>query len=146
MEHDVNIETIIEEAKSLLENSRLVEAEKKTEEILVEFPKNAEALYLMAVCQRYLNRLEAALETLSTLKKIRPGYGRAFQEEGHVCVAAGFTSQALVAYRHAVQLNNSLIASWGALTKILTAQNKLANAKITQHEYCLLYTSPSPRD
>ena len=142
MEHDVNIETVLEEAKSLLENSRLVEAEKKTEEILVKFPKNAEALYLMAVCQRYLNRLEAALETLSTLKKIRPGYGRAFQEEGHVCVAAGFTSQALVAYRHAVQLNNSLIASWGALTKILTAQNKLANAEITQHEYDKLNALP----
>ncbi len=76
------IDERLEQAKSLLENSRLVEAEKHTEKILSDFPENAEALYILAVCQRYLNRLEEALKTLSKLKKIRPGYGRAFQEEG----------------------------------------------------------------
>ncbi|MFL2481131.1 MAG: sulfotransferase [Woeseiaceae bacterium] len=94
------------------------------------------------MCQRYLNRLEEALKTLSRLKKIRPGYGRAFQEEGHVCVKAGFVSQALNAYRHAVNLNNSLIASWAGLTKILKSQGKEKNANITQHEYEKLKALP----
>ena len=136
------IDERLEQAKSLLENSRLVEAEKHTEKILSDFPENAEALYILAVCQRYLNRLEEALETLSKLKKIRPGYGRAFQEEGHVCVKAGFISQALNAYRHAVNLNNSLIASWASLTKILKSQGKEKNANITQHEYEKLKALP----
>ena len=142
MDTKEKIEVALEEAKSLLENSRLVEAEKKTETILKKYPENGEALYIMAVCQRYLNRLEKALETLRRLKKIRPGYGRAFQEEGHVCVAAGFTSQALFAYRHAVSLNNSLIASWAALTKIHTKQGNLDNAKVTQIEYDKLKALP----
>ena len=136
------IDERLEQAKSLLENSRLVEAEKHTEKILSDFPENAEALYILAVCQRYLNRLEEALKTLSRLKKIRPGYGRAFQEEGHVCVKAGFVSQALNAYRHAVNLNNSLIASWAGLTKILKSQGKEKNANITQHEYEKLKALP----
>ncbi len=136
------IDARLEQAKSLLENSRLVEAEKHTEKILSDFPRNAEALYILAVCQRYLNRLEEALKTLSRLKKIRPGYGRAFQEEGHVCVKAGFVSQALNAYRHAVNLNNSLIASWAGLTKILKSQGKEKNANITQHEYEKLKALP----
>jgi len=143
MDNKEKIEAALEEAKSLLENSRLVEAEKKTETILEEYPNNGEALYIMAVCQRYLNRLEEALKTLRQLKQIRPGYGRAFQEEGHVCIAAGYTSQALVAYRHAVSLNNSLIASWAALTKILNNQGKIENAKITQTEYEKLEALPS---
>ena len=136
------IEVQLEQAKSLLENSRIVEAEKKTEEILKEFPDNAETLYVMAVCQRYLNRLEDALKTLGKLKRIRPGYGRGFQEEGHVCVKAGYMSQALRAYRHAVRLNNSLIASWAGLTKILNAKGKTTEAKITQHEYKKLKALP----
>ena len=169
------IDERLEQAKSLLENSRLVEAEKHTEKILNDFPKNAEALYILAVCQRYLNRLEEALKTLGKLKKIRPGYGRAFQEEGHVSMKAGFISQAQRAYRHAVSLNNSLIASWSGLTEILKSKGKIEESKITQLEYeklkalplellsvrnmiaegknfhaeklcCLLYTSPSPRD
>ena len=63
------IDERLEQAKSLLENSRLVEAEKHTEKILNDFPRNAEALYILAVCQRYLNRLEEALKTLGKLKK-----------------------------------------------------------------------------
>ena len=47
----------LEQSKTLLDNSRIVEAEKNTEKILEDFPDNAEALYVMAVCQRYLNRL-----------------------------------------------------------------------------------------
>lgn len=142
MNNKEQIEVALEEARSLLVNSRLVEAEKKTEVILEQYPENGKALYIKAVCQRYLNRLEEALATLRQLKKIRPGYGRAFQEEGHVCMAAGFTSQALYAYRHAVSLNNSLIASWASLTKIHTKQGNHDNAKITNIEYEKLKALP----
>ncbi|MEC9415954.1 MAG: sulfotransferase, partial [Pseudomonadota bacterium] len=137
------IKVKLEQARSLLESSRIVEAEKKIEEILKEFPENAEALYVMAVCQRYLNRLEDALKTLGKLKKIRPGYGRGFQEEGHVCMKAGYITQALYAYRYAVKLNNSLIASWASLTKILSTKGKTQEAKITQHEYNKLKALPA---
>ena len=40
----------LEQSKTLLDNSRIVEAEKNTEKILEDFPDNAEALY---VCLLY---------------------------------------------------------------------------------------------
>ena len=49
MDKKEQIEAALEEAKSLLENSRLVEAEKKTEAILEEYPNNGEALYLSLI-------------------------------------------------------------------------------------------------
>ena len=48
-----------------------------------------DALYMAAVCERYLKRHDAALATLARLKHVRPDFGRAFQEEGHVHRAAG---------------------------------------------------------
>ena len=135
-------ESRLEHARKLLENSRIVESEKYTKKILDDYPDNAEALYVLAVCQRYLNRLENALTTLNKLKKIRPGYGRAFQEEGHVSKKAGYISQAQRAYRHAVSLNNSLIASWKGLTDILKVKGKINEAKITEFEYEKLKALP----
>ena len=135
-------ESRLEHARILLENSRIVESEKYTKKILDDYPDNAEALYVLAVCQRYLNRLENALTTLNKLKKIRPGYGRAFQEEGHVSKKAGYISQAQRAYRHAVSLNNSLIASWKGLTDILKIKGKIKEAKITEFEYEKLKALP----
>jgi len=135
-------ESRLEHARKLLENSRIVESEKYTKKILDDYPDNAEALYVLAVCQRYLNRLENALTTLNKLKKIRPGYGRAFQEEGHVSKKAGYISQAQRAYRHAVSLNNSLIASWKGLTDILKIKGKIKEAKITEFEYEKLKALP----
>ena len=58
-------ESRLEHARILLENSRIVESEKYTKKILDDYPDNAEALYVLAVCQRYLNRLENALTTLN---------------------------------------------------------------------------------
>ena len=132
----------LEQSKTLLDNSRVVEAEKNTEKLLDDFPDNAEALYVLAVCQRYLNRLEEALKTLKKLKKIRPGYGRAFQEEGHVSLKAGYISQAKKAFRHAVSLNNSLIASWANLVKIHQNEGNKKNAEVAEHEYKKLEALP----
>ena len=138
----IDFDQRLEQSKTLLDNSRLVEAEKNTEKILEDFPDNAEALYVLAVCQRYLNRLEEALKTLKKLKKIRPGYGRAFQEEGHVSLKAGYISQAKKAFRHAVSLNNSLIASWANLVQIHQNEGDIKNAKIAEHEYKKLQALP----
>ena len=73
---------------------------------------------------------------------MRPGYGRAFQEEGHVCKAAGHSSSAIRAYRHAVSLNNSLIASWKSLTELLLAKGETEKAKQTQQEFEKLNALP----
>ncbi len=109
-----------ERGQELLQKGCFTEAEDTVRGVLSEDPGNNEAIYLLAVCQRYRNNLSGALDTLEFLKKSRPAYGRAFQEEGHVHIAAGHSSAAVEAYRHAVSLNNSLIASWKALASLLS--------------------------
>ncbi|MBT6209683.1 MAG: tetratricopeptide repeat protein [Woeseia sp.] len=114
---------ILEDAKSLLQNSRIADAEALLQPYVLEHDESSEAHYLLAVCQRYLKQSNNALKTLQRLKVVQPAYGRAYQEEGHVHIALGDSAAALQAYRHAVSLNNSLLASWQAIAGLLTDQN-----------------------
>ncbi len=88
--------------------------------LLDETPErsSAECLYLRAVCQRYLGRLEKALETLSLLRESAPDHARAWQETGHTQRKLKNGQAALSAYREAVRLNSALVASWRALTEL----------------------------
>ena len=91
-----------------------------------------EALYMAVVCRRFLKQYDAALESLDALKAARPGYGRAYQEAGHVQAARGDTDAAIDEYRRAVLYNSSLLASWQALTHLLPGADQpaaLAEAK-----------------
>jgi tetratricopeptide (TPR) repeat protein len=115
--------TILENAKSLLQNGRIADAEALLQSFVLEHDASSEAHYLLAVCQRYLKQPNNALKTLQRLRAIEPAYGRAYQEEGHVHTALGDSPGALQAYRHAVSLNNSLLASWQAIAALLANQN-----------------------
>ena len=115
--------TILENAKSLLQNGRTADAEALLQSCVLEHDASSEAHYLLAVCQRYLKQPNNALKTLQRLRAIEPAYGRAYQEEGHVHTALGDSPGALQAYRHAVSLNNSLLASWQAIAALLANQN-----------------------
>ena len=117
MEDSQSVKTALKTATALLQDGRQVDAEKATQEILENDPDNEDALYLLAVCQRYLKQYDTAFSTIQKLIKLQPAYGRAFQEEGHILTAIGSAGIALQAYRHAVSLNNSLIASWKALAE-----------------------------
>jgi tetratricopeptide (TPR) repeat protein len=71
-----------------------------------------EALYLLAVSQRYLARHAEALDTLSALHECAPSHGRAYQEEGHNHKALGDSDAALNAYAWACHYNPALEASF----------------------------------
>ncbi len=81
-------------------------------------PDDAEAQYLLAVANRYRKAYPDALAAVAALKRASPGYGRAFQEEGHILRATGDDAGARQAYEHAVALNPALTASWRALADI----------------------------
>ena len=57
--------------------------------------QSSEILYLQAVCNRYLNQLDNALNCLEQLKSLSPDHGRAHQEEGHTFRAKGNLDYAL---------------------------------------------------
>jgi tetratricopeptide (TPR) repeat protein len=79
---------------------------------------HAEALYVLAVAQRYRHDYPGALETLETLLTISPSYARGHQEQGHVFFTLNRNDDARRAYEKAVQLNAALLASWKALTNL----------------------------
>jgi tetratricopeptide (TPR) repeat protein len=102
-------------ADELLQDGRIEASADLARKLLRASPDNDEALYILAVCQRYLKQFDSALDSLDKLKALRPAYGRAWQEEGHVHIAAGDALEAKKAFQQAVARNNSLIASWKAL-------------------------------
>ena len=108
----------IETAKALLSDGRAEDACKVLQQVLSSFPQHEEALYVFAVSLRYAGRLDGAQKTLKKLQKLRPSYGRAWQEEGHLLLAMGNVTAARKAYRHAVTRNPSLLASWQVLEQM----------------------------
>ncbi|GGB84047.1 tetratricopeptide repeat-containing sulfotransferase family protein [Glycocaulis alkaliphilus] len=91
-------------------------------------PEHGEALYMTAVCQRYLGRLDDAQDALDRLKTAQPEFGRAWQEEGHLQRAKGRNENALQAYARACQHNPALTASWAAQSDILMALGRTGEA------------------
>ena len=115
------IEAEVRRARELVQKQQFAPALAAAEALLARVPENRDVLYLLAVSQRYLGRLPEALATLTRFEKIHPDYGRLFQERGHCLRAAGDTAGAVVAYRQAVFRNDTLFASWRALSELLPA-------------------------
>jgi len=69
------IDTVRELTKAL----RHPEALAAAEPLLAEAPENVDLLYLVALNQRYLNRIPEALATLALLEQHHPRFSRLFQ-------------------------------------------------------------------
>ena len=96
--------------------------------LLDERPDNVDALYMCAVCARYLNQPEKAAAYLQQLKSASPDFGRTYQEEGHLARSTGDLEKALSAYGQAVRANPGLEASWRAQEEILRELGRNAAA------------------
>jgi len=90
----------------------------QAEAVLADAPDNAEALYMVAVAQRYLRQFGQAEDALARLHAAMPEYGRAWQEAGHLTKAQGRTGDAIAAFTRATRFNPALEASWRALAEL----------------------------
>jgi tetratricopeptide (TPR) repeat protein len=81
-------------------------------------PENRDVLYMIAVCQRYLNRIPEALAALEELQSHHPRFARLFQERGNCFVAMRDAPRAIEAFLRAVNLNPALPASWRTLQSL----------------------------
>ncbi|WP_440958245.1 sulfotransferase [Oceanicaulis sp. LC35] len=100
------------------------------EPVLNTDPDLVDALYMRAVCQRYLKDTQAARSTLDHLLRIAPEFGRALQEDAHLFRDQGETGRALESYRAAVRANPALHAAWSAQARILAAQGRTEDARM----------------
>lgn len=112
--------------------------------VLAAQPDNTEALYMAAVCHRYLGQFELAAAKLERLKHLSPDFGRAHQEEGHLNRAQGREDAALLAYSRACQANPALEASYRAQLDILRQRGAREQLQRVQAQLDHLLHLPKP--
>lgn len=113
-------------------------------DVLAAEPDNAEALYMAAVCHRYLGQFEQAAARLEHLKQLAPDFGRACQEEGHLNRARGRDEAALLCYSRACQANPALEASYRAQLEILRRRGARDQLQRVQAQLDFLLSLPKP--
>ncbi len=111
-------DNILTQGRQQLQAGQFQGAGESANAVLLTQPNHPDALYLLAVSQRYLQDVDGALQSLALLKTQDPTLGRAHQESGHCYLALNRQKDALAAFQQAVQLNNSLLASWQAISRL----------------------------
>jgi tetratricopeptide (TPR) repeat protein len=130
--------------RTLIEKRVFSRALEDAGRLLDSVPENRDALYLVAVSQRYLGRIEDALATLERFESLHPSFGRLFQERGHCHRAVGHTDAAIRAYQRAVSLNRSLLASWRALATLCRTAGRHDEATSASQQVGELERLPTP--
>jgi tetratricopeptide (TPR) repeat protein len=114
--------------RDLLDRRQFAEAARAAEGLLAERSEDRELLYMLAVAQRYLGRIAAALATLVRLEELYPDYPRLHQERGYCHVAQRSAAPAIAAFERAVALNPALPGSWRTLQKLYTMAGRRSEA------------------
>jgi tetratricopeptide (TPR) repeat protein len=119
------VEAEVLRIRELLERREFIAALDAAESLAARVPENRDVLYMIAVSQRYLNRIPDAL---ATLERYHPKFSRLFQERGHCYVAVRDAPRAIDAFLRAVNINPALPASWRTLQTLyrMTAQSENA--------------------
>lgn len=106
------------------------------ESVLATSPDDRDALYMLAVAQRYLQNIPDALATLERLERVHPAFSRLYQERGHCYLARRDAQRAIEAFQRAVNRNPALPASWLKLQMLyrMTDQTENAAAAASQVE------------
>jgi tetratricopeptide (TPR) repeat protein len=138
------VDAVLADVKPLLQAGKFSVAEKKLLTLADDAPEHDEVLYMLAVCQRYLTKHTAALDTLDRIKRISPDHSRAHQETGHVYRAMNNVGAALNSYSRATQINPALESSLRAQIEILNLTNRSEFTKQLESDLALLEALPKP--
>lgn len=135
-------EDSLREARTRLQQGQFDQAAEACLSVLAGIPQHQEALYTLAVAQRFGGKPLAALTTLATLIDAFPSYGRAWQEQGHCLRSLGRPEEAFAAYQAAVTHNGALPASWRMLGELHQAAGRLAQAEFARSQADYLSSLP----
>ncbi len=112
-----------------LEHQQYEPALAAAQALLASVPENRDVLYSIAVAQRYLGQVPAALATLERLEQLHPRYSRLYQERGYCFVAQREAALAIDSFLHAVNLNPALPGSWRTLQRLFMMTGRTAEAE-----------------
>jgi tetratricopeptide (TPR) repeat protein len=136
------VEAEVRHIRELLERNEFSQALSAAEALLLQVPENRDVLYMLAVSQRYLQRIPQALATLARFETLHPTYSRLFQERGHCYVTMRSAQPAIEAFLRAVNLNPALPASWKALQNLFRMTGQAANADVAASHVTTLGALP----
>ena len=136
------IETEVLRLRALLAKGELAETLEGAQSLLQEVPENRDVWYLIAVAQRYLQRIPEALATLARFEQLHPLYSRLFQERGHCYAALREAGAAIEAYERAVNINPALPASWNSLRILYDVTGRKAQSENAAAHVATLSTLP----
>ena len=136
------VEAEVLRIRGLLERNQFGAALSAAEALAVKVPENRDVLYMIAVSQRYLQRVSEALATLERLERLHPGFSRLYQERGHCFVALRDAAQAIEAFLRAVNINPALPASWRTLQTLYRMTGQAANAEMAAGHVAALAKLP----
>lgn len=132
----------VDHAKRLLQQGAFDQAISTIEAVLDDVPHNVDALYILAVAQRYSGKLGQAHLTLNQLLEVEPTHARAFQERGHCYRVSGEAERAIEAFDRAVAANPALIASWKALIDLNLAAGRRDAENLARNQFEWLSSLP----
>lgn len=135
----------LERSRALIEQSHFEDAETvlvKAVSSNIGSDRLADALYLIAVSQRYQRKLKHAGKTLRELLQLQPENARAWQERGHVCLSENDLEKARIAYEQAVRRNPALLASWNALINLYDMAGLDEQMNLAREEAAYLESLP----
>ncbi len=116
--------------RALVESSQFEAALVAATALSKSVPENRDVLYMIAVCQRYLQRTSEALATLDELQMLHPRFSRLYQERGYCFVAMRDAPRAIDAFLRAVNLNPALPASWRTLQSLYRMTGNPKDAEV----------------
>ena len=131
------IDAHLARARGSLQNGHFREALASCDAALALDPQHGDALYTLAVAQRYQRDFAAALSTIDRLLALDKANGRAWQERGHILRDQGDPAAAFTAYNEAVAHNNALLGSWSMLADLHHAagRDQAANIATARRDY-----------
>ncbi len=128
-------EQVLGQARNLIQNAKFDEAAELLKNSIAANPDSSDetdALYTLAVAQRYGNRVEAGIDTLQNLIDKYPDYARAHQELGHAWLSINQNERAISAFENAVEFNPALIASWKTLVNLYNLSRQAERSQFAQ--------------
>jgi tetratricopeptide (TPR) repeat protein len=136
------VELEVRRIRELANSRRFAEALAAAEALGTQVPENRDALYLIALSQRHLNRIPESLATLERLEQLHPRFSRLYQERGHCYVALRDAPRAIDAFLRGVNMNPALPASWSMLEGLYRMTGDANNAATAAQHVAILKRLP----
>jgi tetratricopeptide (TPR) repeat protein len=107
-----------------------------------ELPAHRDGLLCLAIAQRYLHRIPAALQTLADLQRHHERFSRLYEERGRCFVELRDAPGAIEAFLIAVNINHALPGSWSMLEGLYRMTGQQENAAMAGSHVATLRKLP----